>query len=80
VIELNHPDSNARFNMMLHLRLIILSMRDDISIDSETILVTDFVNLKIKLSQSFRCAHKNKVCVRIFIGMSNHMYIGICVI
>jgi hypothetical protein len=32
---------------MLHLRLIILSVRDDVPVDSETLLVTDFVNLKI---------------------------------
>jgi hypothetical protein len=35
----------------------------DGSIDSETLLVTDFMNLKIKLIQSFICAHKDKVCV-----------------
>jgi hypothetical protein len=29
-------------------------------------LMIDFVNLKIKLSQSFGCAHENRVCVHIF--------------
>jgi hypothetical protein len=82
VIELNHTGLNARFNMMLYLRLIILSVEDDIPIESETILVIDFVNLKIKLSQSFRCIHKDKMYVCMFIGMSNHIYIymSICVI
>jgi hypothetical protein len=31
----------------------------DVSVDSETLLVTDFVNLKIKPAQSFRSDHKN---------------------
>jgi hypothetical protein len=34
---------------------------DDVLIDSETILVTNFVNLKIKLVQSFEYAHKDRV-------------------
>jgi hypothetical protein len=51
----------------------------DALIDSETLLVTDFVNLKIKLTQSFRGAHKDKVCVRVFIGVSGRTYMNICV-
>jgi hypothetical protein len=39
---------------MLYLRLIILSVRDDVFIDNETFLFIDFVNLKIKLTQSFQ--------------------------
>jgi hypothetical protein len=35
------------------------------------LFVTDFVNLKIKPTQSFKCVHKNKVCA--FIEMSNYM-------
>jgi hypothetical protein len=48
---------------VLHLRLIILSVRGDVPIDSKTLLVTDFVNLKIKSAQSFRCDYKSKVCM-----------------
>jgi hypothetical protein len=33
---------------VLYLRLIILSVKDDVHVDSETLLVTDFINLKIK--------------------------------
>jgi hypothetical protein len=36
---------------VLYLLLIILSVRDDVSIDNETFLMTDFVNIKIKLAQ-----------------------------
>jgi hypothetical protein len=46
-------------------------------VDSETFLVIDFMNLKIKLAQSFRGAHKSKVYMRVFIGVSNHTCIKI---
>jgi hypothetical protein len=52
---------------------------DDVSVDSEAFLVIDFMNLKIKPAQSFRCAHKGRVCVRMFIGVSAHTYMSICV-
>jgi hypothetical protein len=64
---------------MLYLQLIILSVRGDVPVDSETLLVADFVNLTIKLVQSFRGAHKGRVCIRMFIRVSAHMYMSICV-
>jgi hypothetical protein len=42
----------------------------DVPVDSETLLVIDFVNLKIKLAQSFEGAHRDRVCVHMFIGVS----------
>jgi hypothetical protein len=51
----------------------------DVPVDSETLLVTDFVNLKIKSAQSFRGAHRGRMCVRMFIGMSAHTRMSICV-
>jgi hypothetical protein len=48
---------------MLYLRLIILSVGGDVLVDNETLLMTDFVNLKIKLIQSFKDVHRDKVCV-----------------
>jgi hypothetical protein len=78
-VELTHTDLNLRFDIVLYLRLIILSVGGDVPIDSETFLVTDFVNLKIKPHQSFRGAHKDRVCVYVFIGMSAHMCMNICV-
>jgi hypothetical protein len=62
---------------MLYLRLIILSARDDVPVDSETLLMTDFMNLRIKPVQSFEYAHKDRVCVHVFIGVSAHMSIYI---
>jgi hypothetical protein len=37
------------------------------------------MNLKIKSAQSFISANKGKVCVRVFIGVSAHMCMSICV-
>jgi hypothetical protein len=38
-------------------------VEDDISVDSDALLMTDFINLKIKSTQSFECAHRDRVCV-----------------
>jgi hypothetical protein len=54
-------------------------VRGDVPVESETLLVTDFINIKIKPAQSFRGAHRDKVCVRVFIEMSAHTCISICV-
>jgi hypothetical protein len=62
---------------VLYLRLIILSVGGDIPIDSDVILVTDFVNLKIKPTQSFRCVHRDRMCVYIFIEVSIRISINI---
>jgi hypothetical protein len=64
---------------VLHLRLIIFSVGGGIPVDTEALLVTDFVNLKIKPVQYFGCAHRGRVYVRVFIGVSAHMCMSICV-
>jgi hypothetical protein len=51
----------------------------DVPIDSETLLMTDFVNLKIKSTQSFGVAHMGRVCVHVFIDVSAHICMSICV-
>jgi hypothetical protein len=67
---------------VLHLQLIILSVGGDVPVDSEALLMTDFVNLKIKPAQYFGSAHRGRVCVRVFIGVSTHtcMSIYICTV
>jgi hypothetical protein len=52
-------------------------VRGDIPVDSEALLVTDFMNLKIKPAQSFGGAHRDKVCVCVFIGVNARTCIGI---
>jgi hypothetical protein len=48
---------------VLHLQLIIFLVGDDIPVNSETFLMTDFVNLKIKSAQSFEGAHRDRIYV-----------------
>jgi hypothetical protein len=55
------------------------SVRGDVPVDSDVLLVTDFENLKIKLAQSFKNAHRDRMYVYVFIGMSDHTCINICV-
>jgi hypothetical protein len=64
---------------VLYLRLIILLVRDDVPIDSKALLMTDFVNLKIKPTQSFRSAHRDRVCMHVFIEVGGHTCINIYV-
>jgi hypothetical protein len=61
VVESTHPDSNPRFDMgVTYLWLIILSVVGNFSVNSETLLVTDFMNLKIKP------AHLSKVLIEVW--------------
>jgi hypothetical protein len=57
-------------------------VRDDVPVDSEALLIIDFVNLKIKPTQSFGGAHKGRVCMHMFIGVSAHtcMNIYVCTV
>jgi hypothetical protein len=57
---------------VLHLWLIILSVEGDVSVESEALLVTDFMNLKIKSVQSFKNAHKSKMCV--YVSECSYIY------
>jgi hypothetical protein len=41
--------------------------------------LTDFMNLKIKSAQSFGCTYMGSLCVRVFIEMSDYIYMSICV-
>jgi hypothetical protein len=54
-------------------------VRGNVPVDSKSLLMTDFMNLTIKSAQSFGGAHRNRVCVRVFIGVSAHTCMSICV-
>jgi hypothetical protein len=54
-------------------------MKDDVPVDSETLLMTDFVNLKIKPAQSFKNAHRDRMCVHVFIVLNARMCMNIYV-
>jgi hypothetical protein len=65
---------------VLYLWLIIFLVRDDVPIDSsEALLMTDFVNLKIKSTQSFGGAHRDRICMCVFIDVSAYICISIYV-
>jgi hypothetical protein len=49
-------------------------VRGDVSVDSEMLLMTDFVNLKIKLTQSFEDAYMDRIYVRVYIGECSYAY------
>jgi hypothetical protein len=51
----------------MYLRLIILSVEGDIPVDSKELLITDFVNLKIKPTQYFKDAHNNRIYIYIYL-------------
>jgi hypothetical protein len=51
----------------------------DIFINNDGLLVTDFMNLKIKLTQSFRYVYKSMMYVCMFIGVNDHTFMRICV-
>jgi hypothetical protein len=51
----------------------------EVPVDSETLLVIDFVNLKIKPAQSFEGTHRGMMCIRVLIGVNAHTYMSICV-
>jgi hypothetical protein len=70
LVELNHTGSNLKFDMCVIFMNNYSLVRDDVPVDSGSLLVADFMNIKIKPTQSFRGAHRGKVCVYVFIGMS----------
>jgi hypothetical protein len=45
---------------------------------SSTHFLIDFINLKIKLVQSFECVHRDMMYVRIFMGVHIHMCSELC--
>jgi hypothetical protein len=61
---------NFRFDMVVVFIDNYFLVGVDIFIDNEMFLVIDFVNLKIKSTQSFRCAHTDRICIRVFIVVS----------
>jgi hypothetical protein len=51
----------------------------DISIDNDTLLVTDFMKLKIMSIQFFIGVHKDRVYIYVFIDVSAYTYMRIYV-
>jgi hypothetical protein len=51
----------------------------DLPVNSEAFLMTDFVNLKINPTQSFVCAHRDRMCVCVHKAECPY-YMSICVV
>jgi hypothetical protein len=49
-------------------------MGGGVPVDSETLLMIDFVNLKIKSAQFFRGAHIGSVCMSVYRGKCSYVY------
>jgi hypothetical protein len=64
---------------VLHLQLIILSVIGDVPVDYETLLMIDFMNLKIKLIRFFKCVHMGRVYAYVFIELRARTCTSICV-
>jgi hypothetical protein len=69
-MKLTHSVSNPKFGMS-----VIFTANYSFSgrrhpVDSDALLMTNFVNLKIKSAHSFRVAHRNRMCMRVFIVVS----------
>jgi uncharacterized UBP type Zn finger protein len=54
-------------------------VKDDVPVNSKTLFLTDFMNLKIKSTQSFGDVYSGKLCVHMFIGVSTNTSISICI-
>jgi hypothetical protein len=63
---------------VLYLRLIIISVGGDVPVDSDAFLMIDFINFKIKPTQYFRDAHRDRVCVCVHMGECSYVYEYLC--
>jgi hypothetical protein len=75
VVKLTHLNSNPKFDMDVAFTPNYFLVGGDVSVTSETLLMINIVNLKIKPAYFFRSAHKVKIYVYIF--MIIYTYINI---
>jgi hypothetical protein len=81
VVKLNHQIQILDLTYVLYLWLIIFLVGGDIPVDNDELLVTDFVNLKIKPTQSFGGTHKYKMCVCVYMMSARTcMQIYVCTV
>jgi hypothetical protein len=65
----NHSVLNFRFDMIVVFTINYFLVGDNVSVDSEMFLITNFINFKIKSTQSFKNTHINMMCVYILIHL-----------
>jgi hypothetical protein len=78
-MELTNSDSISRFDMCVVFTANYSFRGCDVLIDSKMLLVIDFMNLKIKPTQFVRGAHRDRICVCVFIWVSDRTCMSICV-
>jgi hypothetical protein len=68
MIDLSNSDLNFIFDMsvVFMINYFLNNRRRDVPIDNETLLMNNFVNLKIKSVQSILCTHKSMIYVHVF--------------
>jgi hypothetical protein len=74
VVKLIYADSSFRFNMNIIFITNYSFNEKRCSVDNETILVTDFVNLKIKSTQSFRDTHRGIIYMCVYKNKYSYIY------
>jgi hypothetical protein len=74
VLKLTYIVLNARFDMVVIFTTNCFLVGDNIFIDSESLLMIDFVNLKIKLAQYFERTHKDRMCVCVHMDECSYVY------
>jgi hypothetical protein len=76
VAELANSGLNYRFDMDVVFTTNNLLVVGNVLVDREMLLVIDFMNLKIKSTQSFSSVYRGRMCVCIH-KVSVHMYMSI---
>jgi hypothetical protein len=81
VVPLAHQSSNPRFDTcMSRKRRNILSVGGEVSVDSEASVVTLSISRPDPSAQSLGGAHRDRVCVHVFIGVNVCAFVSICVV
>jgi hypothetical protein len=75
MVELTQTGLNPRFDMSVTFTTNYFFSWRRCPVDSEMLLVTDFMNLKIKSARSFRGAHRNRMYIHMFIIVNARMSI-----
>jgi hypothetical protein len=77
VVEPIYSGLNSKFDVSIVFMAKYSFSGRQCPVDSEMLLMIDFVNLKIKPTQSFKDTHRDRMYVRVFIDVSARTYISI---
>jgi hypothetical protein len=74
VVELIYSGLSHRFNMYVIFTTNYSFSQKRRPVNNETLLMIDFVNLKIKTARTFRCVHNDSVCTYIYRDERSYVY------